>query len=85
MKALTSLQWGHRLPAVEMLGAALWRLQALELQWGHRLPAVEIWDGCPDKEEAWDTSMGPPPSGSGNSYLCLDSDFRPCSRAIFAS
>ena len=38
----TSLQWGHRLSAMEMAAKAVADKAAAELQWGHRLSAMEI-------------------------------------------
>lgn len=79
------LQWGHCLPA--------WKFRnscddgngnRFLLQWGHAFRQWK-WRLAVESRTVWIASMGPPPSGSGNSYLCLDSDFRPCSRAIFAS
>ena len=60
---LSTLQWGHRLSAMETAGGRPkprygWKLSTLQdLQWGHRLSAMEM-NGHP--------SMGPPPFSDGN-------------------
>ena len=61
-----SLQWGHRLSAVET-GSVMSALAIItSLQWGHRLSAVETRVGSVILISICPASMGPPPFGSGN-------------------
>ena len=79
------LQWGHRLSAVETVTTISRSAQNTMLQWGHRLSAVETGDPSWRGMTSSKCFNGPPPFGSGNCYLCSDSDFNPWDCAASAA
>ena len=72
-----TLQWGHRLSAVETRPAppAIFGLLD-QLQWGHRLSAVETLREGNLMPDIFGASMGPPPFGSGNGHRAVLHDRR---------
>ena len=86
MVELIGLQWGHRLSAVE---TAWLSRKAYTLGHGFNgATAFRQWKRephYPKLDSLAKASMGPPPFGSGNRYLCPDSDFNPWDRAASAA
>ena len=72
VRALTSLslQWGHRLSAMETPApTAIPSIAWSFLQWGHRLSAMETVSAlCQFQVRCTPPSMGPPPFGDGNKH-----------------
>ena len=64
---LYSLQWGHRLSAMETMSCRGCQGLSSMLQWGHRLSAMETALAGQVKLAELVASMGPPPFGDGNS------------------
>ena len=62
----SSLQWGHRLSAMETSVDRTSSALRMALQWGHRLSAMETYSKAACIASSQGPSMGPPPFGDGN-------------------